>query len=92
MHKACSKRTPQLCKARSKRTPQLCKETKEYVKLLIGFDVLAEELTRGLYLRRPVKPKQTVLGLLQDSYRILGRSTNDRTGTVTEVQQGETRV
>lgn len=67
------------------------KETKEYIHLLIGFEVLAEELTRGLYMKRPKKTRMTLQRLLQDSYRILGRNINDRTGFATEVQQRETR-
>ena len=47
------------------------KETKEYIHLLIGFEVLAEELTRGLYTKRPKKTQMTLKRLLQDSYRIL---------------------
>lgn len=47
------------------------KETKEYMHLLIGFEVLAEELTRGLYMKRPKKTRMTLQRLLQDSYRIL---------------------
>ena len=47
------------------------KETKEYMHLLIGFEVLAEELNRGLYMKKPKKTQMTLKRLLQDSYRIL---------------------